>query len=156
MLALMSWGGLTIVTSSLRVPALEVFPMSMTYKVRQVGDVTVVDLNGRLSLGEALAFGPGSATLLHDVVRDLNQKGSNKILINLREVSYIDSSGLGDLVTCLTTVRNRGGDLRISDANARVRDLLEITKLSYVIPTERDEESALRAFAKQQKGTTAA
>ncbi len=129
--------------------------MSMTYKVRQEGDVTVVDLGGRISLGEALAFGPGSATLLHDVVRDLSQKGSNKILLNLREVTYVDSSGLGDLVTCVTTVRNRGGELRISDASKRINDLLEITKLKLVIPTEPDEATAMQKFA-QQKGTTAA
>lgn len=129
--------------------------MSMTYSVRRVGDVTILDLAGRISLGEALAFGPGSATLLHDVVRDFNQKGSNKILLNLREVTYVDSSGLGDLVTCWTTVHNRGGELRICDASKRVNDLLEITKLSFVIPTETDEAAALQKFA-QQKGTTAA
>lgn len=130
--------------------------MSMTYNVRQVGDVTIIDLGGRISLGEALAFGPGSATLLHDVVRDINQKGANKILLNLREVTYIDSSGLGDLVTCLTTVRNRGGDLRISDASKRVNDLLEMTKLSFVIPTDPDEATALQKFTETKKGTTAA
>ncbi len=129
--------------------------MSMTYKVRQEGDVTVVDLGGRISLGEALAFGPGSATLLHDLVRDLSQK-SKQILLNLREVTYIDSSGLGDLVTCVTTVRNRGGELRVSDASQRINDLLEITKLKLVIPTEPDEATALQKFAGQQKGTSAA
>jgi anti-sigma B factor antagonist len=103
--------------------------MSMNYAVRQIRNVTVLDLSGRASLGETLASGPGSAVVLHDVVRDQAAKGLHKILLNLREVSYIDSSGLGDLVSCFTTVRNQGGQLRLCNATARIDDLLRMTHL---------------------------
>ncbi len=131
--------------------------MSMNCAVRQIGDVTVLDLSGRISLGEALAFGPGSAVVLHDFVRDQAANGHHKILLNLREVSYIDSCGLGDLVSCLSTVRNQGGQLRICNATTRIDDLLRITHLDAVLNFDKDEAAALQAFTKdQQKGTSAA
>ena len=67
----------------------------LDYKIRQAGDVTILDLAGRMSVGEALAFGPGSGTVLGDVIRELANKGHRKILLNLRDVKYIDSSGMG-------------------------------------------------------------
>jgi anti-sigma B factor antagonist len=129
--------------------------MSMNYSVRQEGDVTVLDLSGRISLGEALAFGPGSALLLHDLVRDLVSKGSEKILLNLRHVTYIDSSGLGELVASMTTVQNQGGQMRVCNAIERVGDLMRMTHLDSVLNLYQEEATALQAFAAAAKAPAA-
>jgi anti-sigma B factor antagonist len=121
--------------------------VSVNYSVRQMGEVTVLDLSGRISLGEALAFGAGNALALHDLVRDFVTKGSEKILLNLRHVTYVDSSGLGELVSCATTVQNRGGQMRVCNATERVGDLLRITHLNSVLRLYLDEASALQAFS---------
>lgn len=121
--------------------------MSVNYSVRQVGEVTVLDLSGRISLGEALAFGAGSALALHDLVHDFVTKGSAKILLNLRHVTYIDSSGLGELVSCSTTVQNHGGQMRICNASERVGDLLRITHMDSVLRLDQEEATALQAFS---------
>ena len=129
----------------------------MNYAIRQVGDVTVIDLSGRLSLGEALAFGPGSAPILHDIIREQAAKGHKNILLNLGNVNYVDSSGLGELVSCMTSLRNQGGQLRICNVTARVDDLLKITHLDKVLNFEKDEAAALEAFERDQsKGASAA
>ena len=131
--------------------------MSMMYKVRRVGDVTILDLSGRVSLGEALAFGTGIAIVLHEVVRDQVNSGIEKILLNLSEVSYVDSSGLGELISCHTTARNRGGELRVSGARPQVNDLLVMTRLNAVLDAQPDEATALQAFSQaRQKGSSAA
>jgi anti-sigma B factor antagonist len=121
--------------------------MSVNYSVRQVGEVTVLDLSGRISLGEALAFGAGSNLALHDLVRDFVTKGSAKILLNLRDVTYIDSSGLGELVSCATTVQNRAGQMRLCNATERVGDLLRITHMDSVLRLDQEEATALQAFS---------
>ena len=129
----------------------------MNYAIRQVGDVTVIDLSGRLSLGEALAFGPGSAPILHDIIREQAAQGHKNVLLNLGNLNYVDSSGLGELVSCMTSLRNQGGQLRICNVTARVDDLLKITHLDKVLNFERDEATALEAFKKDQtKGASAA
>jgi anti-anti-sigma factor len=130
--------------------------MSMQYAVRQIGDVTILDLNGRIILGEVLAFGHNKVVALHELVRDLARKRSNKILLNLENVTYIDSAGLGELVTCLTTVRNQGGQLKISGPTKQVNDVLRITRLSSVLDLQLDETTALRSFDLAKKGTSAA
>ena len=89
---------------------------------RQVGDVTVVDAAGRITLGEG-------ASVFRDVIRDLAAKGNKKILVNLADVSYIDSSGIGEMVSSFTTVTNHGGQLKLLSLTKRVKDLLQITKL---------------------------
>ena len=121
--------------------------MSMNYSVRQVGEVTVLDLSGRISLGETMAFGGGSAQVLHDLVHDFVIKGSNKILLNLRHVTYVDSSGLGELVSSMTTVHNQGGQLRVCNATDRVGDLLRMTHMDSVLHLHTEEASALKAFS---------
>jgi anti-sigma B factor antagonist len=98
-----------------------------------VGDVSVVDVAGRITLGE------GSSALVG--------KGDKKILLNLGEVSYIDSSGIGELVSGFTTVTNSGGQLKLLNLNKRVKDLLQITKLYTVFDVHEDEASAVRSFA---------
>jgi anti-sigma B factor antagonist len=107
---------------------------------RQVGDVTVVDANGRITLGEG-------ASVFRDVIRDLAAKGNKKILVNLADVSYIDSSGIGEMVSSFTTVTNHGGQLKLLSLTKRVKDLLQITKLYTVFEVFEDEASAVRSFA---------
>lgn len=114
--------------------------MSVKLTTRQVGDVTVIDAAGRITLGE------GSSTF-RDTIRDLSAKGSKKILLNLAEVSYIDSSGIGELVSAFTTVTNHGGVLKLLNLTKRVQDLLQITKLFTVFEVHDDEATAIRSFA---------
>ena len=113
--------------------------MSVKLTTRQVGDVTVVDVAGRITLGE------GSATV-RDAMRDMVSKNQKKILLNLGEVSYIDSSGIGELVSGFTTVTNSGGALKLLNLNKRVKDLLQITKLYTVFDVHDDEAGAIRSF----------
>ena len=114
--------------------------MSATLSPRQVGDVTVIDVTGRITLGE------GSSNL-REGIRDLVSKGNKKILLNLGDVSYIDSSGIGELVSGFTSVANSGGQLKLLNLTKRVRDLLQITKLYTVFEVHDDEASAIRSFA---------
>jgi anti-sigma B factor antagonist len=87
--------------------------MTLKYNVRQTGDVAILDLRGRLSLGEALAFGPGSGVVLNKTIRELTKKGQKKILLNVVAVTYVDSSGVGHLAGALTTARNQSGDIKL-------------------------------------------
>ena len=113
--------------------------MSMKTSTRQVNGVTIVDLSGRITLGEG-------SVLLRDMVRDLVTKGQRKILLNLGDVTYIDSSGIGELVSAFTTVRNQGGDLKLLNLTKKVHDLLQITKLYTVFDVKDDEATAVAAF----------
>lgn len=114
--------------------------MSVKMNNRQVGDVTVVDVSGRITLGE------GSSEL-RDAMRDLVAKGNKKILLNLGDVTYIDSSGIGELVSGFTSVSNQGGQLKLLNLTKRVKDLLQITKLYTVFEVHDDEAAAIRSFA---------
>ena len=113
--------------------------MSVKLTSRQVGDVTVIDVAGRITLGEG-------SSVLRDALRDLVSKNQKKILLNLGEVSYIDSSGIGELVSGFTTVTNSGGALKLLNLNKRVKDLLQITKLYTVFDVHEDEAGAIRSF----------
>jgi anti-sigma B factor antagonist len=113
--------------------------MSVKLNTRQVGDVTVVDVSGRITLGEG-------SSALRDVLRDLSASGNKKILLNLGDVSYIDSSGIGELVSAFTTVANQGGTLKLLSLTKRVKDLLQITKLYTVFDVHEDEAHAVRSF----------
>lgn len=113
--------------------------MSVKLTTRQVGDVTVVDAAGRITLGEG-------ASTFRDEIRDLVAKNNKKLLINLSEVSYIDSSGIGEMVSGFTTVTNSGGQLKLVGLSKRVKDLLQITKLYTVFEAFDDETEAVRSF----------
>ncbi len=113
--------------------------MSVKLSTRQVGDVTVIDSAGRITLGEG-------ASVFRDTVRDLAAKGDKKILLNLSDVTYIDSSGIGELVSGFTTVTNHGGVLKLLGLSKRVKDLLQITKLYTVFEVFDDEATAVRSF----------
>ncbi len=115
--------------------------MSMKASTRQVDGVTVVDFSGRITLGEG-------SVVLRDTIRDLLSKGDKKILLNLGDVTYIDSSGIGELVSAFTTVRNGGGELKLLNLTKKVHDLLQITKLYTVFDIKDDEATAIAAFAK--------
>ena len=115
--------------------------MTMKANSRQVDAVTVVDLSGRITLGEG-------SVVLRDTIRDLVSKGRTRILLNLGEVTYIDSSGIGELVSAFTTVRNQGGELKLLNLTKKVHDLLQITKLYTVFDIKDDEAGAIQSFAK--------
>ncbi|MFI5117258.1 MAG: STAS domain-containing protein [Candidatus Korobacteraceae bacterium] len=115
--------------------------MSMKASTRQVDGVTIVDLSGRITLGEG-------SVVLRDTVKDLLGKGQKKILLNLGDVSYIDSSGIGELVSAFTSVRNQGGELKLLHLTKKVHDLLQITKLYTVFDVKDDEAGAITAFGK--------
>ena len=114
--------------------------MTMKASTRQVNGVTIVDLSGRITLGEG-------SVVLRDTIRDLVNKGEKKILLNLGDVTYIDSSGIGELVSAFTTVRNSGGELKLLNLTKKVHDLLQITKLYTVFDVKDDEAAAVGSFA---------
>src|SRR5262249_13058739 len=105
-------------------------------------------INGRIDVGVPLAFGEGANHALQEVVRDFAGRGHKHILLNLRDVAYIDSSGIGDLVGSATTVRKQGGDLKIVNPGGVVQKLLSVTRVDTVIDVKPDEASALAAFSK--------
>ena len=106
---------------------------------REYSGIAIVDLSGRISLGE------GSA-LLRKTVRDLLEQGHARILLNLGDVNYIDSSGIGELVSGFTAVRNRGGELKLLSLTKKVNDLLQLTKLFTVFEVFNDENTAVSSF----------
>ena len=113
--------------------------MSMKASNRQVDGITVVDMSGRITLGEG-------SVILRDTIRDLIGKGQKKILLNLGDVTYIDSSGIGELVSAFTAVRREGGELKLLNLTKKVHDLLQITKLYTVFDVKDDEAAAVKAF----------
>jgi len=113
--------------------------MSLHATHRDAGQVTVVDLSGRITLGD------GSA-LLRTTIRGLLGEQRKLILLNLADVDYIDSSGIGELVSGYTAVKNQSGDLKLLHLTKKVRDLLQITKLYTVFDVFTDESAALRSF----------
>jgi anti-sigma B factor antagonist len=113
--------------------------MNLRATPRENGGATIVDMSGRITLGE------GSA-LLREMVRDILGKGQKKIILNLADVNYIDSSGIGELVSGYTTVKNQGGELKLLHLTNKVRDLLQITKLYTVFDIHSDEQAAIRSF----------
>ncbi len=127
--------------------------MALEYSVRHSGDVAILDLNGRLSLGEALAFGPGSGVVLGDKIRELTKKGQSKILLNLAGVTYVDSSGVGQLVGALTTMRNQGGDIKLLKPSGQIIHLLKTTKLDNVFDIQSDEAAAVQSFSRSAEAT---
>jgi anti-sigma B factor antagonist len=106
---------------------------------RYAGEVTVVEMGGRIALGE------GSA-LLRKTIRDLLAERRTRILLNLADISYIDSSGIGELVSAYTSVKGQGGELKLLHLTKKVHDLLQITRLFTVFEVFSDEPAALNSF----------
>jgi anti-sigma B factor antagonist len=113
--------------------------MGIRATARVVETVAVVDVSGQITLGD------GSA-LLRKTIRELLEEGHKHILLNLGDVNYIDSAGIGELVSGFTTVRNRGGELKLLNLSRRVRDVLQLTKLYTVFDVHTEEAAAVRSF----------
>jgi anti-sigma B factor antagonist len=108
--------------------------------IRHSGPVAIVDLSGRITLSEG-------AGAIRNSVKKLLQEGDKKILLNLADVSYMDSAGLGEMAAAFITVSNIGGKLKVVNASSRIEGLLQVTKLSSVLTAYPDEEAALASFA---------
>lgn len=113
--------------------------MSATISTRQNGAVSVVDVGGKITLGEG-------SIAVRETVRGLVDAGNKKIVLNLGNVTYIDSSGIGELVSAFTSVSNAGGSLKLLNLTKRVQDLLQITKLYTVFEVFDDESAAVGSF----------
>jgi anti-sigma B factor antagonist len=113
--------------------------MSLKMRTREVNGIVIIDLSGQLTLGEASAA-------IRDEVRDQTSQGLRKILLNLGDISYIDSAGLGELTAAYTSVKNRGGQLKLLNLTRRVHDLMQITKLYTVFDVYDDEKMAIASF----------
>jgi len=120
--------------------------MKMTASTRQVGGVTVVDINGRIELGEESAA-------VRDLVSKLLSNGHKQILLNLGDVNYIDSSGLGALVSSFTSARKQGGELKLLNLTDRVTDLMQMTKLYTIFDVREDEAVAVKSFGQSTAAT---
>jgi anti-sigma B factor antagonist len=113
--------------------------VALTIASREVDGVTVLDLSGRITLGEG-------SVQLRDAIRGLIGKGKKSVLLNMGEVSYIDSSGLGELVSAYTTAKNQQDDVKLLNLTRKVHDLLQLTKLYTVFDIKDDEASAIASF----------
>jgi anti-sigma B factor antagonist len=122
--------------------------MKMTMSNRQVGPVTVVDISGRIELG-------AESAALRDSIRDLLTAGHKQILLNLADVHYMDSTGLGTLVSAFTSVRKQAGELKLVNLTDKVTDLMQITKLYTVFDIANDEAAAVKSFGSSTAAATA-
>jgi anti-sigma B factor antagonist len=113
--------------------------MSLKLNSREVKDIVIIDVSGRLMMGE-------SVSQIRDEIHDQSGQGARKILLNLAEVTYIDSAGLGELTASYTSMKNRGGQLKLLSLTKRVHDLMQITKLYTVFDVYDDEKTALASF----------
>ncbi len=120
--------------------------MNITTSTRQVGSVTIVDISGRIELGEESAA-------VRNVVGGLLSAGNKKILLNLAGVDYIDSSGLGALVSAFTTARKQGGELKLLNLTDKASDLMQVTKLYTVFDIANDEAQAVKSFDQSTAAT---
>jgi anti-sigma B factor antagonist len=111
----------------------------MHITTREISHVTIVDMNGRITLGDETGK-------LRDTVRKLISDGKKKIVLNLAHVDYIDSSGVGELVSSFTAVRNAGGELKLLNLTKKVHDVLYVTKLYTVFDIKDDEFNAVKSF----------
>lgn len=113
--------------------------MPLKIEKREVGSVTILDMRGRITLGDEIGQ-------LRDAVRNLVSDGKKKIILNLEHVDYIDSSGVGELVGCFTSVKSSGGELKLLNLTQKVRDVLHVTKLYTVFDIKDDEFHAVKSF----------
>lgn len=114
--------------------------MSFSAKARKAGGVVIIDMSGNLTTGEP-------TLLLRDTIHRFTTDGNTKFILNLGDVAYIDSGGLGELVAVYTTVRNRQGDVKLLNLTARAKGLLQMTKLLTVFDTYDEEQKALAALS---------
>lgn len=113
--------------------------MALTIKTRRVGNVAIVDLSGKITLGE-------NTGILRDELRSLLAQGNKNIVLNMKDVSYVDSAGLGELVGAYTTATNQGGAVKLLHLQGKMRDLMQITKLHTIFPAFENEQEAVSSF----------
>lgn len=115
--------------------------MSLSAKTRRVGNVEVLDLSGKITLGE-------NTGILRDEIKSLLAQGNKNILVNMGGVGYVDSAGLGELVGAYTTAANQGGSVKLLNLQGKMKDLMQITKLHTIFPIFEDEATAIASFEK--------
>ena len=115
--------------------------MALSTKTRQVDGITIVDLSGKITLGE-------NTGILRDELRSLLSQGKKHIVLNLADVSYVDSAGLGELVGAYTTATNQGGAVKLLHLQGKIKDLMAITKLHTIFPAFDTEPEAIASFPK--------
>ena len=120
--------------------------MDMTTSIRQTGGVTIVDVSGRIQLGDESAA-------IRDLIRDLLAQGHKQILLNFADVHYIDSAGLGSLVSAAASVRKQGGELKLLNLTNKVVDVMQITRLYTVFDITTDEAAAVKSFGQAKPAT---
>lgn len=113
--------------------------MALTAKVRHAGSVAIVDLDGKITLGE-------NTGILRDELKSLLSQGTKDIILNMANVSYVDSAGLGELVGAYTTATNQGGAVKLLHLQTKMKDLMQITKLHTIFPAFEDEKTAIASF----------
>ena len=118
--------------------------MSLKIDIRETPTAVILDLNGRITLGEPVAD-------LRDTIREALSADRKNVVLNLSDVSYMDSTGLGQLVASFATVTNHGGELKLVNLQKRIHDLMQITKLLTVFEAYSSEEAALASFGKAQR-----
>jgi len=114
--------------------------MALTAKTRREGNVTILDLSGRITLGE-------NTGILRDELRSLLAQGNKNIILNMKDVGYVDSAGLGELVGAYTTATNQGGAVKLLHLQGKMRDLMQITKLHTIFAIFENEQQAVQSFA---------
>ncbi|HZS54473.1 MAG TPA: STAS domain-containing protein [Bryobacteraceae bacterium] len=113
--------------------------MALTIKTRREGNVTIMDLAGRVTLGE-------NTGILRDELRSQLAQGNKNIILNMKDVGYVDSAGLGELVGAYTTATNQGGAVKLLHLQGKMKDLMQITKLHTIFPAFEDENQAVKSF----------
>lgn len=113
----------------------------MKATIRKIGHVTVIDLSGKITIGEG-------DVVLRERVNEALDQGEKAVLLNLEKVKYMDSAGIGELVACYKRAAERGGTVKLLNPSGKVYDLLQLTKLEEVFETFRDEKEALVSFAR--------
>ena len=113
--------------------------MSFQASVRQVDTVSIIDFSGRITLGD-------ESDLLRETLHREIERGQKKLLVNLQQVTYCDSAGLGELVGCFTTITRRGGSLKLLNVPKKIRDMLQVTRLDGLFEICSDEAAAVKSF----------
>ncbi len=113
--------------------------MALTAKTREVGNVAIIDLNGRITMGE-------NAGVLRNAITELLSSGNKNIVLDMANVGYVDSAGLGELVGAYTTAANQGGSVKLLHMQSKMKDLMTITKLHTIFPAFEDEKEAVASF----------
>ena len=122
--------------------------MKMNCDIRQLDDVTVLDLTGRFTLAEVVTFGRGSDLVLGETIRDMCGKGRKRILVNLAGLTYMDTSGIGQLLGTLTSARRQGVELKLLRPSKQLLELLKLSKLDTVFDIMEEEAAAIASFSK--------